>query len=355
MGQNIRLNDPADLPEPTYDNRLRSADDPQWQCTAGEKFWGGFEGLPWHCQYADMINKALNGDQLWTIEANPKQITFDEIDSPVPGMYSASDDVLIYATTITSKEQNEESGPCPNGYVKIKGKCRKKLAKVNVKIPEIDKTTNVAPDPGELANIEPIDFSKEPPFSARLFSRIDSLVRFAYSHVKFVNTNEGYEVEKEQNQSRVMDQVIWMVVSISCAQAFRNAGLPTPAEILRDRGITYASPAILFTANGYKAIGDWYNDEAKEAGKPSALKVGVPAFTQFPKPYSDYPNARIVTFLQPGAFQETYYTFEETIIHEMIHAAGMGMSGSSIPYPGSHDLSGYEHYKAILEACALPK
>jgi YD repeat-containing protein len=53
LGQKILKRDPTVLAEPdapSYETRLGSANDPQWQCEAGAAFYGGFSGMPFHCQ-----------------------------------------------------------------------------------------------------------------------------------------------------------------------------------------------------------------------------------------------------------------------------------------------------------------
>lgn len=51
LGQKINKDDPEAQPDPTYEIRFGNADDPQWQCEVQEHF-GGFQGMPWSCQYA---------------------------------------------------------------------------------------------------------------------------------------------------------------------------------------------------------------------------------------------------------------------------------------------------------------
>jgi len=51
------LNDPADPLQPLLGEiKMGSADDPQWQCGLGKHFWGGFQGMPFHCQMKSLLN-----------------------------------------------------------------------------------------------------------------------------------------------------------------------------------------------------------------------------------------------------------------------------------------------------------
>ncbi len=63
LGQKLRQHDPAAPPEPQpNDTHIGSADDPHWQCTLGEQFYGSFTGMPFHCQKAILqdLNKGLD-------------------------------------------------------------------------------------------------------------------------------------------------------------------------------------------------------------------------------------------------------------------------------------------------------
>ena len=48
---------------------------------------------------------------------------------------------------------------------------------------------------------------------------------------------------------------------------------------------------------------------------------------------------------------DTRYDLRETIIHEFIHAAGVGEVRAWWDFGISHDLSGYEHLDNIMQAC----
>jgi YD repeat-containing protein len=62
--------DPPDVP--AYEIRLRSSDDPQWQCMIPKSFYGGFSGMPSHCQTAALIS--AGGKLPWSDEYSPHKL-----------------------------------------------------------------------------------------------------------------------------------------------------------------------------------------------------------------------------------------------------------------------------------------
>ncbi|MBV6496413.1 MAG: hypothetical protein DYH05_03085 [Acidobacteria bacterium ACB1] len=60
LGQGISLEPPPVEPEPpTYEAHLFDAYDPEWQCNIDASFYGGFNGLPDHCQNKILKNLGL--------------------------------------------------------------------------------------------------------------------------------------------------------------------------------------------------------------------------------------------------------------------------------------------------------
>ncbi len=75
LGQTLRQHDPASPPEPQpNDTRVGSADDPHWQCLAPQSFYGGFTGMPFHCQVKALL--AAGGKLPWEDEReeNPNRV-----------------------------------------------------------------------------------------------------------------------------------------------------------------------------------------------------------------------------------------------------------------------------------------
>ena len=351
LGQTLHPSDPADIPEPpANDSGINRADDPHWQCTAGAQFYGGFTGMPFHCQLKALLNA---GDKLPWEEASPNHQPSDIVDSPMPAIdefYSESDEILTYAQKSTVKPQDDD---------KKKKKKRKERVKPTLKHPDKNQPRPVVNEdeiekPILPANLQPIDWDNTNFSSAEFADHLNGIVNFVYDRTQFINTNQGFPVENNDIQFRIRGQIIWMIGSLDCVNAFKAAGLPTPAEILRDRGMTIASGEILRRPSSISALGNGFNENYRMTGMVSVFRSGVAAFTMFRKEYNEYPTARIFTFYKENGVGSD---LEENIIHEMIHAAGVG----EVPGTGlldsifGNDLSGYEHYAAILKACASPR
>lgn len=122
FGQWITKNDPAEPPQPPPSDPgpIGGADDPQWQCSKDlEGFWGGFSGMPFHCQYATKDSPSW---KVVLIEKNPKRVS-EYIDSPMPEIdvqRSTSDEILTYARESTAKQQDDKKPK--KGRKKRKGK-----------------------------------------------------------------------------------------------------------------------------------------------------------------------------------------------------------------------------------------
>lgn len=74
LGQTINKWDPAldNDPPPTTPEQIGSASDPEWQCNEKLKgFWGGFTGMPWHCQKKALMEAGSKLPWEFEIEENP--------------------------------------------------------------------------------------------------------------------------------------------------------------------------------------------------------------------------------------------------------------------------------------------
>ena len=112
LGQKIHANDPAGDAETTYQAHVGGAGDAEWQCQAPEAFYGGFQGMPDHCQMAVLMDFNRGLDELYGSgrrEANVKEM----VDSPLPQQInSSSDRMMTYALTSSSKKdsKNKQQG-----------------------------------------------------------------------------------------------------------------------------------------------------------------------------------------------------------------------------------------------------
>ncbi|CAN5292426.1 hypothetical protein BH20ACI1_BH20ACI1_10950 [soil metagenome] len=74
LGQTLRQNDPAEPPQPLpNDPNIGSADYPQWQCTAGEQFYGSFSAMPFHCQKAILQDFSKGLDEIFGFSNPPAE------------------------------------------------------------------------------------------------------------------------------------------------------------------------------------------------------------------------------------------------------------------------------------------
>lgn len=121
LGQEVLDYDPTDddeLSEPPPNETLEYWRDMQWQCDAGEDFYGGFYGMPQHCQMAVAQDFSRGLDQIfgWDQEENPQKLPTG-VDSPLPdisipgsGGSSPSNTALAFAMSSTSKDKKPKCG-----------------------------------------------------------------------------------------------------------------------------------------------------------------------------------------------------------------------------------------------------
>ena len=95
LGQSISLSPPPVEPEPpTYEAHLFDAYDPEWQCNIDASFYGGFNGLPDHCQNKILKNLGLALKDIFGW--HPSSVS-KIVDSPLPGYVGGGSDGMAYA------------------------------------------------------------------------------------------------------------------------------------------------------------------------------------------------------------------------------------------------------------------
>jgi len=95
LGQSISLSPPPVEPEPpTYEAHLFDAYDPEWQCSVDWNFYGGFNGLPDHCQNKILKNLGLALKDIFGW--HPSSVS-KIVDSPLPGYVGGGSDGMAYA------------------------------------------------------------------------------------------------------------------------------------------------------------------------------------------------------------------------------------------------------------------
>jgi hypothetical protein len=65
MGQKIHPHDPVDPPERTLQNRLNSADEPEWMCETSEYFQGSFLAIPTSCLIKNLQEGWIGNPKPW--------------------------------------------------------------------------------------------------------------------------------------------------------------------------------------------------------------------------------------------------------------------------------------------------
>ena len=75
LGQKIYNADPDPIPDPTYENAMRNADFPQWQCAVPKEFYGRFTSMPMHCQLAVWKESGMKTPFEVEAEENVQEVT----------------------------------------------------------------------------------------------------------------------------------------------------------------------------------------------------------------------------------------------------------------------------------------
>jgi YD repeat-containing protein len=195
LGQNIHLQDPEDQASPN-NGTVGSADFPQWQYQAPDSFYGGSDGRPWHCQMADMLSKAQNGDTLYAVyeeKSNPIRALGNQ-DDRLPNLglpNSVSDITMTYASKVTRKPSSKD-----DNNPESKGNRGKRTFTVDVDIPAID----MSEIPGYVdANVG--SFEPPPPVfdEEKLKEAITYCARLHFKKAKNLKTTSITPVTNKQN------------------------------------------------------------------------------------------------------------------------------------------------------------
>jgi len=115
LGQSISLTPPPIEPQsPTYEAHIFDAYDPEWQCSVSRAFYGGFGGMPDHCQ--NKILKDLRIPLTETFGWHPSSL-LKLVDSPLPGYVGGGSDGMAYAMgrALSSSSKLSLSGGTKNG------------------------------------------------------------------------------------------------------------------------------------------------------------------------------------------------------------------------------------------------
>lgn len=129
------------------------------------------------------------------------------------------------------------------------------------------------------------------------------------------------------------------------ADAFEAAGISTPAEVIRDRGLIIAHYSSFKFADINGKIGI---TEIERSAIYNGINLKSQATTIFERPGS------IISIWKDTAFKGGEFSIDEVVPHEMIHGSSVGRHYSLLSYVFlfyGHDLTGYEHYQKIIDNC----
>ena len=149
------------------------------------------------------------------------------------------------------------------------------------------------------------------------------------------------------NQQRIIGQIQNMAFSRGCTEAFRKAGLATPDELVQ-KGLIIGPASALNNPGNNAAFGisEAQRKQYKDLTTTSNPLLFIGGLTVQGKDFSDG-RARI-WFTADGVRK----AFTETVIHEMMHAAGAGRYSA---WTG-HDLKNFKQngvtYQDMIVACS---
>jgi RHS repeat-associated protein len=178
--------------------------------------------------------------------------------------------------------------------------------------------------------------------------------------INFVDSGQGLPSELPENKEAIKSRVAFMVNSADCETAYTNAGLPTPSQVLQNRGLTIADPEILRDPKSVGMIGSGFYEDARKQSLGSLNNSGVEAFTAVSKPGEE--PKRVFMFFKPENFRRTWFGFGTLPLnynsaHEFAHGANAGRfarpSFLGQPIPFTNDLTNYPHHDNIITPCTI--
>jgi YD repeat-containing protein len=157
----------------------------------------------------------------------------------------------------------------------------------------------------------------------------------------------------EREREQVKETLANIVLSDPCAKAFKDAGLKTPFELLM-KGIVIGPASLLTNPDNVNMIG--ITEQARQRDVHIVGSTSIQAITirDHPDHAPDTTDGRARIFLNASAFGGGVLPLREVLVHELIHVAGIeakdpGFFGGYIL--GRNDLSYYDKYQAIIDAC----
>lgn len=166
-----------------------------------------------------------------------------------------------------------------------------------------------------------------------------------FDKVEFVNLSEAEKRDARKELRGLLHQ--------RCIMAFSKAGLRSPLEVITEEGVVFRPSIDLhdYSAKRLGLVSDatrrayWedFSSCRSQAGTVSARLYGVRLTT----------DGRPRVFLHDTAFQGESFLFgrlslHDVLVHEFVHLGG---APPTRRWFFQHDLSGFEYYDEIIEAC----
>lgn len=157
---------------------------------------------------------------------------------------------------------------------------------------------------------------------------------------------------------RTVRMAMSSMFTCECTQAFKDADLLSPLEVVLQTGIILRPSEDIYIYKGrLTELGLMYEETRKRyASQFSSGRAPAGIVRPFRQGVQLTVDGRPRLFLHSIAFLGESFLFgrpslREVLIHEMIHAGGQP------PTPGRlgalrHDLAGFEHYDRIMAACS---
>jgi RHS repeat-associated protein len=153
---------------------------------------------------------------------------------------------------------------------------------------------------------------------------------------QIIIVDTGGDTAFEKRQDEVVRLIDRIRGSEACNKAFKDAGIKTPREIY-DGGLILGAKRAL-SQSVYNDVLGLTNDERIRFFRRTGVAVTI----------TGNKRGKPIILFREEAFTSKEFTLQETVTHEFIHAAGVGLHTTLF---GSHDLSGYKHYDSIINAC----
>ena len=167
-------------------------------------------------------------------------------------------------------------------------------------------------------------------------------------YVAFFTNGKGQEFEKPEHLKAIRQSLVWLIANPECNQAFKDANLPLPGDVIKKRGLTLAGAGVLLDPSVDSALG--INETIRQAAVKHTENLATQAFT------IDVNGGRLYTVFKNSAFSGSSwmwgtYALEEIVVHENIHVAGQPGDDKA----SGHDLSTFKYYSSIVSKCRIDK